>query len=60
LPKRLFEAGTLERGVLTERVVPAIAELVAGDDPDFKISVYKVTPKEDLTPPKRKRRRRQH
>ncbi len=42
LPKGLFDDGSLERAVLTERVMPAIAELIAGDDPDFKITVYKL------------------
>ena len=41
LPKGLFETGTLERGVLLKRVLPIIAELLAGDDPDFKIKVFK-------------------
>lgn len=43
LPKGLFGDGTLERGVLTERVMPVIAELVSGDDPDFEIMIIKAT-----------------
>ncbi len=42
LPRGLFDDGSLERAVLTERVMPVIAELIAGDDPDFKITVYKI------------------
>jgi len=57
LPKGLFDEGTLERGVLTGRVIPVVAELVAGDDPDFKISIHKSSKnKKDLTLPRRKRR----
>ncbi len=41
LPKNLFAMGTLERGVLTERVIPVVAELVAGDDPDFEVKAYR-------------------
>jgi hypothetical protein len=37
LPKGLFKAGSLERGILTQSVIPAAAELVAGDDPEFEI-----------------------
>ncbi len=60
LPRDLFSEGTLERGVLTERVIPAVAELVAGDDPEFTISVFKVTKgKEDTTHRRRKHRRTQ-
>lgn len=58
LPKGLFDEGTLERGVLIERVIPVVAELVAGDDPSFKISVYKASrSRQEVIPPKRKRRR---
>ncbi|HLO14198.1 MAG TPA: PilZ domain-containing protein [Anaerolineales bacterium] len=60
LPKSLFEDGTPERGILTERVIPAIAELVAGDDPDFKISVYKVAKSKSDMAPRRKRRNTHH
>jgi len=61
IPRDLFGEGTLERGVLTERVIPVVAELVAGDDPDFKISVHKITKgREDTTSPQRKRRRTKH
>jgi hypothetical protein len=37
LPPGLFAEGTLERGILTQRVLPVVTELVAGDDPDFRI-----------------------
>ena len=39
LPEGLFDYGSLERAVLTERVLPPIAEIIAGDDPDFNMSV---------------------
>jgi hypothetical protein len=58
LPKGLFDEGTPERGVLIERVIPVVTELVAGDDPSFKISVYKASrSRQDVIPPQRKRRR---
>jgi hypothetical protein len=41
LPQGLFDEGSLERAVLSERVMPVIAELIAGDDSDFKVIVYK-------------------
>ena len=58
LPKNLFNVGTPERGVLTERVIPVVAELVAGDDPDFKIEVYKISKKGDVMQPLRRKRGR--
>jgi hypothetical protein len=58
LPKRLFVEGTLERGVLTERVIPVIAELVAGDDTDFKIEVYETNQGRMNTTSVRQKRRR--
>jgi hypothetical protein len=39
LPSPLFEPGSLERGILTDRLLPAAAELVAGDDPEIEIKV---------------------
>jgi hypothetical protein len=39
LPEELFDNGTLPRGILSERALPALAELLAGDDSDFKIDV---------------------
>ena len=41
LPIGLFDNGSLERAILSERVLPPIAELIAGDDPDFKLMVDK-------------------
>jgi len=35
----LFEPGSLERGILTDRLLPAVAELVAGDDPDIEVDM---------------------
>jgi hypothetical protein len=49
LPRGLFDDGSLERAVLTERVMPVIAELIAGDDPDFKITVYKIEGQQQST-----------
>jgi hypothetical protein len=40
LPEGLFDNGSLERGILSERALPALAELLAGDDSDFKIDVF--------------------
>ena len=39
MPHSLFGPTSLERGILNERLLPAAAELVAGDDPDFEIEV---------------------
>ncbi len=39
LPNEVFSTGSLEIGILKERVFPAIAELTAGDDTDFDVSV---------------------
>lgn len=39
LPEELFDNESLERGILSERALPALAELLAGDDSDFKIDV---------------------
>lgn len=39
LPPGLFDNGSPERSILSERVIPATTELVAGDDPDFDIEV---------------------
>lgn len=39
LPYPLFEPGSLERGIVTDRLLPAAAELVAGDDPEIEIKV---------------------
>jgi hypothetical protein len=38
-PPGLLEEGSPERGILDERILPAITELLAGDDPDVKIDV---------------------
>lgn len=35
----LFEPGSLEKGILAERLLPAAAELIAGDDPDIEVEV---------------------
>lgn len=39
LPDGLFEETSSEKGILEERIIPPIAELVAGDDLDFKLEV---------------------
>lgn len=39
LPSPLFERNSLESGILTDRLLPAAAELKAGDDPDIEIEV---------------------
>jgi len=39
LPKELFDEGSPERGILSERVMPVLAELLAGDDADLKVEV---------------------
>ncbi len=39
LPSTLFEPGSLENGMLNERLLPAAAELAAGDDPDIVVKV---------------------
>lgn len=39
LPYPLFEPDSLERGILADRLLPAAAELVAGDDPEIEIKV---------------------
>jgi hypothetical protein len=39
LPSPVFEPGSLEYGILKERLLPAAAELVAGDDPDIEVEV---------------------
>jgi hypothetical protein len=39
LPSGLFGDGSLEKAILTERVIPVVVELIAGDDPDFNLSV---------------------
>ena len=39
LPARLFEKDSVERGILEARILPAAAELVSGDDPNFEIAV---------------------
>jgi hypothetical protein len=39
LPAELFDNDSLEHGILSERTLPALAELLAGDDSDYKIEV---------------------
>jgi hypothetical protein len=39
LPPGLLDEGSPERGILEERILPAVAELLAGDDPDVKIDI---------------------
>ncbi len=39
LPLEAFETNSPELAILTKRVIPAGAELVGGDDPDFDITV---------------------
>lgn len=39
LPEGAFEEGSIEESILNERVIPAAAELVAGDDLDFEVDV---------------------
>jgi hypothetical protein len=37
LPEGIFDHGNVPRGILEKRVLPPLAELVAGDDPGFNI-----------------------
>lgn len=37
LPEHTFEEDSIEYGILVNRIIPVITELVAGDDPDFNI-----------------------
>lgn len=39
LSSPLFEPNSLECGILTDRLLPAVAELVAGDDPEIEIKI---------------------
>jgi len=39
MPAGAFEEGSIEESILNERILPAAAELVAGDDLDFEIDV---------------------
>ena len=39
LPEGSFEEGSIEEAILNERIIPAAAELVAGDDLDFDVDV---------------------
>ena len=39
LPKELFEEGSLEEGIVDQRLLPAGTDLLAGDDLDFDIRV---------------------
>ena len=39
LPPELFEEGSLEEGIVDQRLIPAGTDLVAGDDLDFDIEV---------------------
>ncbi len=40
LPSTIFEPDSPELGIIKGRLLPAAAELGAGDDPDFKIEVH--------------------
>jgi len=42
LPLGLYGEGSLERAILAERIIPVVIELIAGDDPDFKLSVRRL------------------
>jgi len=44
LPPNLFESGSLENGILTERLLPAALELVAGDAPNMNVTVQESVP----------------
>jgi hypothetical protein len=44
LPPNLFESGSLENGILTERLLPAALELVAGDASNMKVAVQENVP----------------
>lgn len=39
LPDELFDEGTLEEGIVTERLLPAATDLIAGDDLDFDAEI---------------------
>jgi hypothetical protein len=61
LPSGLFGEGKLERGILTEQIIPVVAEIVGGDDPDLKIRVFKIAKgRESTVPSRRKRRQTRH
>jgi hypothetical protein len=53
LPDNIFEEGSLEKAILRERIIPVVAELVAGDDADFRISVHKIREQRHNTGTKR-------
>jgi len=42
LPEGLFDPQSIEAGIVAQRLLPAAAELVAGDDPDLKVEVTEV------------------
>lgn len=39
LPEKLFEDGSLEEGIVQQRLLPAATDLLAGDDLDFDVQV---------------------
>ena len=56
LPAAIFEEGGPEKAILRERIIPVVAELVAGDDSDFRISIYEIKGKRPNTGVQRLRR----
>jgi len=56
LPAAIFEEGGPEKAILRERIIPVVAELIAGDDSDFRISIYEIRGKRPITGGQRLRR----
>lgn len=44
LPDNLFEFGSLENGILTDRLLPAALELIAGDSPNLNVEIQENAP----------------
>lgn len=44
LPDNLFELGSLESGILNDRLMPAALELEAGDAPNTKVEIQETSP----------------
>lgn len=42
MPSKLLSPASLEAGIVRERLLPAAAELIAGDDPEFDVSIEAV------------------
>jgi hypothetical protein len=42
LPSHISKPGSLEYGIIIDRLIPAVTELVAGDDPEIEVKVKKI------------------